>query len=434
MSLRYTPYMLPFVFSAAVLAAVLVMVWRNRSKPGARELAAAIVCMFIWAAGYALEIASSDVDSIIFWANVQFLGISAAAPFWLLMALRYSGSRPLPRWVVAALFVVPVITNVLAWTDSWHHLFRSQPQLDTSGPTLVLNPGYGTWVNFVLYPYIYVLFTASSLVMLGRLFTVSSPYRWQALLLAVAPLLPLLVGGLYVFDVSPIYHYNFTTATLPISSLIMALAIVRYRFLDIVPVARNELLESMEDGIVVLDVQCRVVDINPAAVRLAGSNGQALGQHIGKAFPALAALVEHCRNSCQSQLQTVVEADTGQMLEVAAAPLRNGAGDLAGYLVVVRDISERKRAESEREKLIAQLQQALAEVKTLSGLLPICASCKRVRNDQGYWQQIETYVSEHSQAQFSHGLCPECLARLYSEYCSDDDLPAGTATGDAGAK
>lgn len=220
----------------------------------------------------------------------------------------------------------------------------------------------------------------------------------------------------------------------PVSSLIMALAIVRYRFLDIVPVARNALLESMEDGIVVLDVQCRVVDINPTAVRLAGSNGQALGQHISKAFPALAALVEHCHNSCQSQLQTVVEADTGQVLEVAAASLRNGAGDLAGYLVVVRDISERKRAESEREKLIAQLQQALAEVKTLSGLLPICASCKRVRNDQGYWQQIETYISEHSQAQFSHGLCPECLARLYPEYCSDDDLSAGAATGGAGAK
>ncbi len=70
----------------------------------------------------------------------------------------------------------------------------------------------------------------------------------------------------------------------------------------------------------------------------------------------------------------------------------------------------------ERERMIIELQDALAKVKLLSGFLPICASCKKIRNDQGYWQQIEAYISEHSEAEFSHGVCPDCAERLYGKY------------------
>jgi two-component system, OmpR family, response regulator VanR len=82
---------------------------------------------------------------------------------------------------------------------------------------------------------------------------------------------------------------------------------------------------------------------------------------------------------------------------------------------LVQEVAERKKSEQEKEQLIVELQQALAEVKKLSGLLPICASCKRIRDDQGYWQQIEGYISEHSEADFSHGICPKCAKELYPE-------------------
>jgi len=82
----------------------------------------------------------------------------------------------------------------------------------------------------------------------------------------------------------------------------------------------------------------------------------------------------------------------------------------------ISDITRRKAAEAEREKMIGELKTALAEIKTLSGMLPICSSCKKIRNDRGYWQQIESYIREHSDAQFSHSLCPDCIKRLYPEY------------------
>jgi len=75
-----------------------------------------------------------------------------------------------------------------------------------------------------------------------------------------------------------------------------------------------------------------------------------------------------------------------------------------------------KRHLEEREKLITDLQEALAKVKQLSGFLPICASCKKIRDDEGYWQQIESYIRDHSEAEFSHGICPDCAKRLYGDY------------------
>ena len=83
---------------------------------------------------------------------------------------------------------------------------------------------------------------------------------------------------------------------------------------------------------------------------------------------------------------------------------------------LVAEMQERREIEREREKLIAELRLALDEVKTLSGLLPICCSCKKIRNDKGYWLQIETYVQEHSNAEFSHGICPDCARKLYPDF------------------
>jgi hypothetical protein len=90
-----------------------------------------------------------------------------------------------------------------------------------------------------------------------------------------------------------------------------------------------------------------------------------------------------------------------------------------GYQGLRRSEAARAEASQQREKLLAELQQALSEVKTLSGILPICASCKRVRDDKGYWNQVESYIQKHSQAAFSHGICPECCRKLYPDYADD---------------
>jgi PAS domain S-box-containing protein len=99
-------------------------------------------------------------------------------------------------------------------------------------------------------------------------------------------------------------------------------------------------------------------------------------------------------------------------------------GRLAGIIGGIIDITARKHAEMQKEQVIADLRQALQNVKLLSGLLPICASCKKIRDDKGYWNQIEAYIRDHSEAKFSHGICPDCQKTLYAEFCEDVDAKA----------
>ena len=100
---------------------------------------------------------------------------------------------------------------------------------------------------------------------------------------------------------------------------------------------------------------------------------------------------------------------TEMNLAISVSPIKNSVGRIIGASMIARDINEQKRHQQEREQLIAELQSALAQVKSLHGLLPICASCKKVRDDQGYWTQVEVYVMNHSEAEFTHGICPDCL-------------------------
>jgi PAS domain S-box-containing protein len=101
---------------------------------------------------------------------------------------------------------------------------------------------------------------------------------------------------------------------------------------------------------------------------------------------------------------------------------RDKDGRPTGVIGISRDITERKQSEVERERLIVELKSALGYVKRLSGLLPICASCKKIRDDGGYWHDVAAYIHDHSEADFSHGICPDCMANLYPEYSQTDHI------------
>jgi PAS domain S-box-containing protein len=102
-----------------------------------------------------------------------------------------------------------------------------------------------------------------------------------------------------------------------------------------------------------------------------------------------------------------------RVLETSGVPVYDRAGRWIGYRGIDRDITARKQAERERERLIVELREALVHLKTLRGLLPICASCKKIRDDLGYWRQVEEYIKERADVEFSHGICPDCMKTLY---------------------
>jgi hypothetical protein len=97
-------------------------------------------------------------------------------------------------------------------------------------------------------------------------------------------------------------------------------------------------------------------------------------------------------------------------------PIRDDTGQVSAVMGVSRDITNRKWLEEDKQKLLNKFQKALTQIKTLSGLLPICSVCKKIRDDKGYWQQVEGYIQKHTDAKFTHGVCPDCFPKLYPEF------------------
>jgi hypothetical protein len=132
----------------------------------------------------------------------------------------------------------------------------------------------------------------------------------------------------------------------------------------------------------------------------------------------LASILERVRRGERvNHFEMAQRTRSGASVEVSLtiSPVQTKEPEFATISITARDVTQRKRQEAERERLIGELKKAMAEVKTLSGMLPICAQCKKIRDDRGYWNQIESYIGARSNAKFSHGICPECVVQLYPE-------------------
>ena len=173
----------------------------------------------------------------------------------------------------------------------------------------------------------------------------------------------------------------------------------------------SDLIESIPDGFQAFDPDFRLTFMNRAAANMVGQRAEELlGKTIWEQFPAL--------NTDDEQLvRRVMLARVADSRETYYAPRQRWVSFHVnpfrdGISILFRDISKRKNAEVERERLIGELQAALAQVRTLRGLIPICAWCKKIRNDEGYWEQLEFYIKSHSEADFTHGMCPDCARKL----------------------
>ena len=196
----------------------------------------------------------------------------------------------------------------------------------------------------------------------------------------------------------------------------------------------RDVTAALGEGVYVLNSQGNVTFMNPEAEKLLGwSEAELLGKnvhdvaHHQRADGTLLAFADcnmrkviETGNRFHSTEEVFLKRDgTVFPVSVISSPLQEG-GKVVASVTAFRDISERKRIEQEREQLIVDLQQALAEIKTLHGIIPICASCKKIRDEAGAWHQLESYISAHSTTKFSHGICKDCAHKLYPELYPDE--------------
>jgi PAS domain S-box-containing protein len=347
--LQYTPYAIPLLVVGVVLVGLALLAWWRRQAPGALSFAVLMLAVAWWALGYMFELGSESLSGKLFWTSFNFLGIVTVPVAWLAFALQYTGrGRWLTRRNLVLLAVVPFITLLLAWTNGVHGLFRTDARLAMLGSFSALDPTYGVgfWVFAV---YTYVLNLASTLILIQALVRSSHLYRGQTAAVLVGALAPWLGNALYLSGLSPFPYLDLTPFAFAISGLTLSWGLFRFRFLDIVPVARDTVIESMSDGMVVLDGQNRVVDLNPAAQSIIGSPAsQVIGRPVGQVLSAWSDLVERYRDVARAQTEIVVGDGGSQWVyDLRISPLTDRRGRLTGRLVILRDITQRKQAEKE---------------------------------------------------------------------------------------
>ncbi len=414
MSVHATLPAVLFMIGALVALGVAAVLWPRRTMAGAKDLIVLELATTWWALAASLEAAVSDAPAKLLFSQLSYLGVVSVPVLFLIFALHYTRpGRPIGSARIVLLWVVPVLALGLAAANGRHGLIWTNITPSPIPGTFIYEHGAGF---YAMIAYLYAVSLVATALLGRALLRLRHIYRWQALAILLAVPLPLLANVLYVVGASPIRYYDAAPAAFAVSGLAFAVGIYFFRLFDILPVAHDRVIESMGEGVIVVDLQRRVVECNPAARRLLAD---AAPERVGDlARPPLRGWLD-AAESAVAGVRREEALDRGRTVaELSAARLTDRNGRATGWLVILHDVTAAKL--SQRDLSVAQaalagrvreLEDALAQIKTLRGLLPICSYCKRIRTDGDYWQQLEGYISEHSDARFSHGICPECYAQ-----------------------
>ena len=345
---QYTHYVLPLIIGMAMSAVLALFAWRRRPAPGAAPLALLMLVVAAWMLGYAFELGSLDLPSKLYWGKVSYLGVVIVPVAWLTFVLQYTGrERCLSYRNLGLLAIEPLVTLLLVWTNEAHGLFYSSTGLDTSGPFLVLDLTYGVWF-WVDVAYSYLLTWLGLLLFLQAFIRSPYLYRRQIAVFLIGAFAPWAAEVLLISGLSPFYPLDLTPFAFVLSGLALAWGLFRLKTLDVVPVARDAVIEGMGDGVMVLDTRHRIVDINPAAQRIIGrSASEVIGQPAAQVLSGRPDLVERYCDVTEAREEVVLGAGEAQRcFDLCISPLYNRRGRLTGRLIVLRDITERKAAEN----------------------------------------------------------------------------------------
>ncbi|MGC9350315.1 MAG: histidine kinase N-terminal 7TM domain-containing protein [Anaerolineae bacterium] len=395
---------------AAIIAGVLaVYTWRRRPSQVAYFFAFMMTAVSLWAMTSLLEQLSKGLATKLFWARAAYLGITTIPLGWIGFVLAYTGrGRYLTVRNLALLTIHPVLTLVFAWGNPFH-LFYREIALDTTRavPMLMLEKGLAFWIHTL---YAYGVLLAGSYLLLRSRVRGPDVYRRQTLFVMISVVVPWAANVISIFDLVRPHNLDLTPFAFTISGVAIAWGLLRHRLFDLMPLARDAIMESLRQGLIVLDREDRIVDVNPAAEEMtAHRRRDVVGQVLGDVLPAYAEILSHYEDRHEAYEEVFVsgpkedgypEGDSSvSVYEVHVYPLLDAHGHLAGRLLVVQDITEYKRSETalsnyaERLRILHEIDQAIlaaqspekiavAALDQMHDLLPAERMSVVVLNDQ----------------------------------------------------
>ena len=342
MSFEYSNYILPLIAAEIVSVTVAIYAWMRRSATGALPLSLLAVSIFIWVAGYSLEIMGTDLETKYLWGAIQYIGVAFSTYSWLIFSIVYSDqAKIITRRFIILTALIPSITVLLALTTKWNRLIWTEYHIDQQGDFSALGVSHGTWF-FVHFAYSYLILFIGAVLLAHALWRRQGMYRGQVAAMLIAVLAPWVGNVLYFTGNSPIPYLDLTPFAFTITVAALAWAIFGFHLVDIAPLARDRVVDAMREGMIVLDVRGTVVDINSAAARMIGIPAvNAIGKAGGDIFRPWTHLVERFRNVMDARDEfSVGEGAAKRRYEVRLSPLQDQQGKFVGRVILLRAMDD----------------------------------------------------------------------------------------------
>lgn len=351
---------------SSMAASIVSVILFTRSEGYIHSFAILMIAVALWSFGYGMELSAETLSSALWWIRLEYIGIALLPAIWLVFIFKFSNTLPgIKPKIYAALYLIPLITLINAWTTPLHTFFYQEVSIVEEGGAFLLNIQPGTWYHVHT-----VYFYLSLVIGIGLLYQNRQGgllYRKQRNIIAIAVGLPWLMNMFYQSRFRPFEHLDLTPLAFLMTITIIGFGLYRYRLMNLLPLARNKVLQAMQEGVLILDHQLRMSDFNPAAMRMlevqySFSHGLQLN---GSDPLSLTVKAFKCSNENDPQFKP-----SNQAVEMHVPDKRGiykwlsfsvsaiiHEGETEGYLVLIRDISKEKDYLDELNQKSAEMEQ-----------------------------------------------------------------------------
>jgi len=365
MSLRLV-YLLPYLASLLLSVGLGAYAWGRRNVPGVTGFSVVCLSQALYTLGFILETTALSPQLKIFWDNFQFIAMFGTAISAVVMAYEYSLHRLIKRWRMwLALSVVPVICMPFVFLDPGG-ILRPSITIISGSPFANLYYPFTAFFWFMLL-YVYAAVVGSEVILVRSLFGTKHFFRRQTLWLVAGVSIPILASFATVLNLLPPAHRDITPLTFALANLVIAIGLFRYHLFDVVPIAREKVVENLSSAVIVIDSRERIVDFNQAAETMLGMDQSDVSRFVSQVRADWAEIASG--SDPELVIHTVIEGqpEDGQpFLDLAISPVFDRASAYLGRVVTIHDVTAQMKTQQELTKRTRQLEDTNRELESFA--------------------------------------------------------------------
>ena len=363
--MEYIIYLILTPIAYSIIYVTVMISWKYRKERVGRSLLVYFLCIIVYLSVNLFELIAHNEFWLLLWTKMQISIYSFIPVVWIIFAIRFSSiEKFLSRMVIKlSIIFIPVLSTLLVWTYPLHHLFYTGHRVSNVYRLSTLNTDYGFFF-WVFGAYSYALFIAGSIIIIRHILGNGHVFHKLSSLIFLGSLLPLIANILYILPLPFFVYKDFTPLALAISGIFFFIGIYWHRLLEVIPIARNFIVEEMDQGIIILDKSDQIIDINNSALRILGLHKHILGLKILD-IPEIWSVVKHSFNREGCTFEALIKSDTDELnCSVRIKPISFDQQEEFGILITIIDITLLVNLYDEKMRLLSKMEETYVKLNS----------------------------------------------------------------------